>query len=99
MLPLEKIREDLRDIRYYYARKEIFDSAIRTVGINDIIAKAEKYNKAARNAPPRMLDLYISLYLKNQTQASLANDIGMCTEHLRREHTKLVKFLQTQITE
>ena len=34
MLPLNKIREDLKEIRYYYARKEIFDAAIGGIGPN-----------------------------------------------------------------
>ena len=31
MLPLDKIRADLKEIRYYYERKEVFDSAIGTI--------------------------------------------------------------------
>jgi hypothetical protein len=32
MLTLTKIREDLKEIRYYYARKEIFDKAFKDIG-------------------------------------------------------------------
>ena len=57
MLPLEQLREDLKEIRYYYARKDVFDSAVKTLGINEMLAKADKYNQAARTAPPTLLDL------------------------------------------
>ena len=60
MLTLEQIREDLKDIRYYYARKQIFDAAVQTVGIAEIIAKVERYNRAARAAPPRLFDLWMA---------------------------------------
>ena len=43
MMTLENIRADLKDVRYYYARKEIFDSAIGGLGLNDVVKKVEKY--------------------------------------------------------
>ena len=46
MLPLNKIREDLKEIRYYYARKEIFDSAIGGIGLNKVFDTVKKYNTA-----------------------------------------------------
>lgn len=99
MLPLEQLREDLKEIRYYYARKEIFDSAVRTLGLDEMLAKADKYNQAARQAPPTLLDLYISIYLQNKTQVSLASDLGYSTEYVRNKHNELLAFLQTKLTE
>lgn len=46
MISLEKIREDLKDIRYYYARKHIFDTVKSNVGLNKILDKVEIYNQA-----------------------------------------------------
>ena len=51
MLSLNKIREDLKEIRYYYSRKEIFDAAFGIVGNNKIFDTVKKYNKAVQNAP------------------------------------------------
>ena len=99
MLSLEQLREDLKEIRYYYARKEIFDSAVKTLGVNEMLAKADKYNRAARLAPPTLLDLYISLYLQNKTQVSLASDLGYSTEYVRTKHNELLEFLQAKLSE
>ena len=99
MLTLEQIREDLKDIRYYYARKQIFDAAVQTVGIAEIIAKVERYNRAARAAPPRLFDLYISLYIKNNTQEGLAMEMGYTTEYIQIQNKKLVLFLQSKLAE
>ena len=40
MLTLKQIRDDLKDIRYYYSRKEAFEQGFRVVGSNDIVGKA-----------------------------------------------------------
>ena len=34
-----KIREDLKDIRYYYSRKAMFEKASASVGENSILKK------------------------------------------------------------
>ena len=42
---LTAIREDLKDIRYYYAHKEVFDRASRENVRSSVIQKAERYNR------------------------------------------------------
>lgn len=96
MTNLAKIREDLKDIRYYYSRKTVFDSVSQTVGENSILEKINKYNNAIRNASPRLYDLYVSLYLNNNTQESLSDKLGYTFETISRLHTKLVKYLKEQ---
>ncbi len=95
MLPLNKIREDLKEIRYYYARKEIFDSAIGGIGLNKVFDTVKKYNTAVQNAPPRLYDLYICLYVKNYTQESLSIELGYTPEYIQMQHKKLLLFLQS----
>ena len=95
MLPLNKIREDLKEIRYYYARKEIFDAAFGVVGNNRILDTVKKYNKAVQNAPLRLYQLYLYLYVKNHTQESLASELGYTPEYIQMQHKKLLLFLQS----
>ncbi len=95
MIPLNKIREDLKEIRYYYARKEIFDSAIGGIGLNAVLDKVKKYNAAVQNAPPRLYDLYICLYIKNNTQEGLSIELGYTPEYIQMQHKKLLLFLQS----
>lgn len=99
-MELSVIKEDLKDIRYYYSRKELFEKAATySVGKNTILEKIDKYNNAICFAPPRLYDLYISLYLQNHTQESLSEKLGYTFEYVSRLNTQLVKFFQKQLNE
>ena len=97
MFSVATIRKDLKDIRYYYSRKEIFDKAEYCVGKNEMLKKIDIYNKAVCLASPQLYDLYVSLYLHNNTQESLSEILGYSFEYISRLNTKLVKFLQKNI--
>ena len=62
MLELSVIRDDLKEIKYYYAHKEIFEKASKHIGEHACIEKINKYNDAIRFAPARLYELYVSLY-------------------------------------
>ena len=44
MISPERVRRDLKDIRYYYARKAILDSVKGDVGINKVKSMVDRYN-------------------------------------------------------
>lgn len=90
------IRNDLKEIRYYYSRLSVFDKALENVGKNVILEKIEKYNKAICLATPRLYDLYVSLYLQNNTQDSLSEKLGYTIETISRLNSQLVKFFQKE---
>ncbi len=62
MLTLKQIRNDLKDIRYYYSRKEALEQGFRVVGTNDIVDKTKRYNTVIQSAPTRLYDIYVGLY-------------------------------------
>ena len=95
-MELNEIREDLKNIRYYFSRKQVLDNALDCVGKNSITEKVEKYNKAVCSAPPRLYDLYVSLYLHNNTQDSLSEKMGYTFETISRLNAQLVRFLQKE---
>lgn len=99
MLQLKKIREDLKEIRYYYEHKELFNTAIGDAGFHDVLTKVKRYNLAVQSAPPQLYGLYVYLYVKNYTQEAYANKFGYEPEHICRLNKKLLLFLQTKITE
>ena len=99
MISLEKIREDLKDIRYYYARKHIFDTVKSNVGINKILDKVEIYNQAILSAPPRLFDLYVCLYTMGYTQEALSAELGFTPEYVQMQHKKMLLFLQAKFEE
>ena len=95
MIPLNKIREDLKDIRYYYARKKIFDSVISDVGLSKVRDTVELYNRAILTAPARLFDLYVCLYIKGYTQEALSVELGFTPEYVQMQHKQLLLFLQS----
>lgn len=94
MLSLNQIRNDLKDIRYYYARKDMFDKYFEDTGENHIIEIVKKYHGAIKSAPIRLYDLYTSLYINNNTQEVLAEDLNFTPEYIQKLNSKLLKFLQ-----
>ncbi len=98
-MELSQIREDLKNIRYYFSRKATFEKVSASVGKNDIAVKLEKYNEAVRSAPPRLFDLYVSLYLDNNTQESLSDKLGYSVEYISKLNGQLVRFFQKNMKE
>lgn len=41
-MTLNEIRDDLREIRYYYTHKAAFDNAVKLIGTNTVVEKAER---------------------------------------------------------
>ncbi|MDE6473625.1 MAG: hypothetical protein K2L70_00800 [Clostridia bacterium] len=98
MLTIAIIREDLKDIRYYYLRKATFDEARSFTGrMNEILDKVNMYNEAMQKASPRLYDLYYSLYIKNHTQESLSEELGYTPQYVQRLNKRLLKYLQSVV--
>lgn len=97
-MTLNEIREDLKDIRYYYSRKELFDSVVSEIGSNAIQTKLKKYNEAVRDASPKLYDLYVCLYIRNNTQEAVSNELCYTPEYIQMLNKKLLKFFQTKFS-
>ncbi|MCM1295584.1 MAG: hypothetical protein NC311_08575 [Muribaculaceae bacterium] len=98
MITLNEIREDLKDIRYYYLRKPMFEEALKFTGrMNEIKGKVDMYNEIMLKAQPRMYDLYYSLYIRNHTQESLSEELGYTPEYIQKLNKRLLKYLQTAL--
>lgn len=97
MKTISAIRNDLKDIKYYYSRKSLFDKAIVITNGNEIVDKVSEYNNAMKNATPRLYDLYYSLYIINHTQESYSNELGCSQEYVQRLNKQLLKFLINQL--
>lgn len=94
MLSVSEIREDLKDIKYYYSRKDLFDKAFQTTGGNVIVDKALNYNNVVKLAPPKLYEVYVALYVQNHTQESFADKLCYSTQYVQVLNRKLLKFIQ-----
>lgn len=93
MVSFKQIRHDLHDIRYYYQRKDTFEFSGLT---NSITEKVKRYNTAVRTAEPRLFDIYVNLYVKNQTQFAVASELECSVIYVQKLNTRLLQFLQAQ---
>ena len=99
MVPLDKIRSDLKEIRYYYSRKAMFDECKSIVIGSSIMEKVRRYNEAVKTAPPRLYDMYMMLYMKGYTQEGTAAELNYTPVYIQMLNKKLLLFLQKNITE
>ena len=97
MKTLTEIRNDLKEIRYYYTRKNDIDNSFRFTGTSALLDVVNLYNNQIRFAPLRLYDIYSSLYIENHTQESLAVKFGCSTENIQKSHKKLLEYLQKNI--
>lgn len=94
MISPERVRRDLKDIRYYYARKAILDSVKGDVGINKVRTMVDRYNKIIMNAPLYLFDLYVCLYVKGYTQDKMAVELNVSSQYVQSQNKKLIEFLR-----
>ena len=94
MKSLKEIYADLREIRYYYSKREVFENGPVQ---SSLIEKVERYNQAMRDAPARLYDLYISLYIQNNSQAALSYDWNFSPDYIKRLNRLLCEYLQKNL--
>lgn len=97
-MTLNEVREDLKEIRFYYSHKDIFEKASKHIGVHSCIEKINKYNDVIRFAPARLYELYVSLYLENNTLESLADKEGYSYVHIQRINGQLVQFFKEKLS-
>lgn len=93
MITINQVREDLKEIRYYYSMQKLFDSAANTVKPVAILNKVDRYNAVMKLAPAKLYIIYMSLYVQNNTQAALADEWGYTREYVKEINQKLVEYL------
>ena len=96
MKTLDDIRNDLKEIRYYYSRKTMFDR-MGTIVESDVVKTVNHYNSVIRSAPAMLYDIYMSVYIFNNTQEAVADDWDMSFSYVHKVHEKLLQFLQANI--
>lgn len=98
MVSMEQVKADLREIRYYYSRKEQLDDASYSIGPLPIKRILENYNCAIRKAPLRLYDLYACLYVRGQTQETIALDLGYTPQYIRKLINELFTFFRNNLS-
>lgn len=97
MKTYKEIRNDLREIKYYFARKKAMDASFEDIGENRVIQLIEKYNEIVKKAPSKLYDLYVSLYIKSHTQSTLADSLGYTGNYIYQLNRRLLVFIYNEI--
>ena len=98
MKTFSMIREDLKNIRYYYSRQKEMTNSARIVGESTILKTIEAYNAAICQASPKLYELYVCMYVENKTHEAAAEEFGYAREHITRLNKQLLRFLQNHLT-
>lgn len=98
MKKINEVREDLKEIRYYCSKQKDFENAARTVGSSTAVEKVKAYNEVIKTAPIRLYDLYVSLYVNNNTQAVVAEDWGLTSDYVRKMNKKLYEYFVSEFS-
>ena len=92
MITTEIIKRELEDIRYYYARRDMFDKAFDSVGKNAILQTVNRYNTAICAAPPKIYEMYVSLYIQCCTYEAAAEALCYSVNYVYKTNKKIVNF-------
>ncbi|MDE6549974.1 MAG: hypothetical protein K2M44_00505 [Clostridia bacterium] len=93
MITMQQIRQDLKEIRYYYSQRKELDAAALIIGENAVVKKAKRYNLAIDRAPLILYRLYYGLYVMNNSQSALAYDWDKCVDYIKQLNGRLCDYL------
>ena len=93
MITRDEIRNELRDIRFYYSRKAMFDESFKATGGNCVSELVNKYNEVMKYAPTKLYGIYVCLYVYGRTQENVANEMTYTPFYVYKLNNNLVEFL------
>lgn len=94
MKTLQEIREDLAEIKFYYANEKEIITAEKVTGQMRLTETVKTYNEAVSNAKGRLYMLYVSLYIHNNSQMVVADDLDCSVDYIKRLNRQLLQYLQ-----
>ena len=94
---IAEIKEELRQVRYYYGRREMFDKSFDCYGKGKFLDLVQKYNLMICDAEPRLYEIYVSVYINNNTYECAADEMGYCRGYVATMHKKLIEFFYQKL--
>ncbi len=94
-MTIEKIRKDLKNIRTYYADREVLDAAFRILP-HRVKGLVDFYAKMISEVPLELYKVYYELYVRGLTQEAAAEELNYCTEYIRMKNKELLMYFQSK---
>ena len=92
MKTVDKVREELADIRHYYSNAKNFERVETILGKPSALKMVERYNRHIKEAPIKLFDLYACLYIDNNSQETVSIDWGCSVGYIKVLNRKLYEF-------
>ena len=92
-MTMATMKEELKQVRYYYANRDHFDKMEKEIDLSPIKSIVKKYNSAMVGADPRLLDVYHGLYIEGYSQLKLAIEWNFTPEYIRMMNRQLNAYL------
>lgn len=92
-MTVNDVKKDLKEIKYYYDHKSMFDRAMETSVKTEVMRKVQLYNKYMSKAEARLFGLYVALYVENNTQQKIATNWGLSEGYIRKLNRQLCEYL------
>ena len=89
---IENIREDLKEIRYYYTNKTELLDAEKYLSPNALVQKIELYKTLIKFAPINLYYVYYCLYILGQTQECCSYKLHYTIEYIQKLNHKLLEY-------
>lgn len=99
MTTLNEIRDELKEVKYYYSRQKYLDEAVGFVGVNEVMKIVHKYNTIACKAPIMLYDVYVCRIVKGLTQEATAMEFGVAADYSQKLYKQLLLYFQQKIIE
>lgn len=95
-MTIKEIKNDLKEIRYYYAMVESLKLGSKLIPPQHITEKVERYNEIIKKAPVQFYALYVALYVSNNTQTDLAEKWRVGKDYIKKLNTKLCNYIENE---
>ena len=95
-MTIKEIKNDLKEIRYYYAMVESLKLGSKLIPPQHTTEKIEKYNEIIKKAPVQFYALYVGLYVSNNTQSELAEKWKVGKDFIKKLNAKLCNYLENE---
>ena len=90
----EQIKQELKDVRYYYTMKHVFDRNIKEIYPKKIMKVIQKYVLAMEEiSNSKLYILFTELYVNNTTQIELAYAWGVTRDYIKQINKELIGYL------
>lgn len=91
------LKKALKDVKYYYSRKDFFENSFKTMGVCKIKYVAEYLKKIVITAPIKLNEMYYCIYVENNTYESIAFKMGYTYNYILKLNKRLLDYLLKEI--